>query len=113
MRLMTFPWSVASVGILATGVLLGVFAIWKILNDRRTGLPVKDERTRKITGTAATYTFYIGTYFMVALMVANLLNLELLGVPLLDTGYALVTPILVNSLTFMGLRMYFDRKGDF
>ena len=113
MRLMTFPWQVTSVGILATGVLLGVFAIWKILNDRRTGFPAKDERTQKITGTAATYTFYIGSNFMVALMVANLLNLELLDVPLLDTGYALVTPILVNSLTFMVLRMYFNRKGDF
>lgn len=110
---MTFQWQLASIGILTTGVLLGVFAIWKILNDRRTGLPTKDERTQKITGTAATYTFYIGSYFMVALMVANLLNLELLGVPLLDTGYALATPILVNGLTFMGLRMYFNRKGDF
>ena len=110
---MTFPWQVATIGLLSTGVLLGVFAIWKILNDRRTGFPTKDERTQKITGTAATYTFYIGTYFMVALMVANLLNLELLGVPILDTGYAIVTSILVNSLTFLGLQMYFNRKGDF
>ena len=110
---MTFEWQLASVGVLATGVLLGVFAIWKILNDRRTGFPTKDERTQKITGTAATYTFYIGTYFMVALMLANILTMEFLGVPLLDTGYALVTPILVNSLTFMVLRMYFNRKGDF
>jgi len=110
---MTFPWQVASVGILATGVLIGVFAIWKILNDRRTGFPIKDERTQKITGTAATYAFYIGSYFMIALMLANILNLELLGVPLLDTGYALVASILVNSLTFLGLRMYFNRKGDF
>ena len=57
--------------------------------------------------------FYIGSYFMLALMVANFLNLEFLGVPLLDTGYALVASIVINSLTFLGLRMYFDRKGDF
>lgn len=50
---------------------------------------------------------------MIALMLANLLNLEFLGTPILETGYALVASILVNSLTFMGTRMYFDRKGDF
>jgi hypothetical protein len=50
---------------------------------------------------------------MIALMLANPLNLEFLSEPLLDTRYALVVSILVNSLTFLGLRMYFDRKGDF
>ena len=110
---MTFPWPVVSVGILVTGVLLGVFAIWKILNARRTGFPLKDERTQKITGTAATYAFYIGSYFMVALMLTNILNIELLGVPLLDAGYALIASILVNSLTFLIVHWYFNRKGDF
>jgi uncharacterized membrane protein len=106
-------WQLTSVGILAIIVLLGVYLIWKILKDRRSGFPIKDERTQKITGTAATYTFYIGSYFMIALMLANILNLEFLGVPILDTGYALVVSILVNSLTFLVLRMYFYRKGDF
>jgi hypothetical protein len=113
MRGMAFPWPIASVGILATIVLVGVFVIWKILKDRRSGFPLKDERTQRITGTAATYSFYIGSYFMVALMLANLLNLEFLGEPLLETGYALIASILVNSLTFLGLRLYFDQKGDF
>jgi hypothetical protein len=110
---MANPWPVVSVAILAIGVFVGVFVIWKSLRDRRSGFPLKDERTQRITGTAATYTFYIGSYFMIALMLANLLNLELLGVPLLDAGYALVASILVNSLTFLGLRMYFNQKGDF
>ena len=113
MRLMTFPWPVVSVGILATGVLLGVFAIWKILKDRRSGFPLKDERTQKISGTAATYAFYIGSYFMLALMLVSLLNQEFTGVPLLETGYALVISILVQSLTFIGIHAYFNRKGDF
>lgn len=113
MRGMAFPWPIARVGILATIVLVGVFVIWKILKDRRSGFPLKDERTQRITGTAATYAFYIGSYFMVALMLANLLNLEFLGEPLLETGYALIASILVNSLTFLGLRLYFDQKGDF
>jgi divalent metal cation (Fe/Co/Zn/Cd) transporter len=110
---MVSPWPVASGGILAIIVIVGVFVIWRMLRDLRSGVPLRDERTQRITGTAATYAFYIGSYFMVALMLANLLNLEFLGTPLLDTGYALVVSILVNSLTFLGLRVYFNRKGDF
>lgn len=113
MSSMTSQWLIVNIGILVIIVFVGVFVIWRMLRDRRSGYPLKDERTQRITGTAATYTFYIGSYFMIALMLANLLNLEFLGVPLLDTGYALITSILVNSLTFMGTRMYFDRKGDF
>ena len=110
---MAFPWSVASFNILAAIVLVGMFVTWKILKDRQSGFPLKDERTQRITGTAATYAFYIGSYFMIGLMLANLLNLEFLGEPLLETGYALIACILVNSLTFLGLRAYFDQKGDF
>ena len=108
-----FLWPLASIGILATIVLIGVLAIWKILRDRRLGFPAKDERTQKITGIAATYAFYIGSYFMVALMLTNILNYEFLGVPLLDAGYALIASILVNSLTFLIVHWYFNRKGDF
>jgi hypothetical protein len=50
---------------------------------------------------------------MIALMLANILNLEFLGVPLLDVGNTLVASILVNNLIFLRLRMCFDRKGDF
>lgn len=106
-------WSVVSVGILATIVLLGVFVLWKKLKDRRSGFPQKDERTQKITGTAATYAFYIGSYFMLALMGVNLLNQEFTGTPLLETGYALVISVLVQSLTFGGIQAYLNRKGDF
>ena len=109
---MTIPWSVASIGILATIVLIGIFAVWRLLKDKRSGFPLKDERTQKITGTAATYAFYIGSYFMIALMGVNLLNQEVTGVALLETGYALVISVLVQSLTFLGIQTYLNRKGD-
>jgi hypothetical protein len=102
-------------GILATIVLVGVFAIWRILKDRRSGFPAKDERTQKVTGRAATYAFYIGSYFMIALMLTNILSQELLGVPFPGEryqGYPLIVSVIVQALTFLGFRMYFDRKGD-
>ena len=107
-----FLWSLVSIGIFATIFLIGVYAIWKILKEKRLGFPTKDERTQKITGIAATYAFYIGLYFMAALMLTNILSIEFLGVSILDTGYAIISAILVSNLTFLIVRWYFNRKGD-
>ena len=106
------PWPVASGGILVTIVLIGIFVVWRLLKEKRSGFPLKDERTQKITGKAAYYAFYIGTYFMLALMGVNLLNQEFTGTPLLETGYALVISVLVQSLAFLGIQAYLSRKGD-
>ena len=106
-------WPVASMVILAGIVLIGVFFMWKMLRELRSGFPLRDERTRMVTGRAATFAFYIGSYFMIALMLANILSREFRGVYLLDAGYALVISILVQSLTFMVFRFYFEREGDF
>ena len=105
-------WPVVSGGILVTIVLIGIFAVWRLLKEKRSGFPLKDERTQKITGTAATYVFYIGSYFMLALMGVNLLNQEFTGAPLLETGYALLISVLVQSLAFLGIQTYLSRKGD-
>ena len=101
------------IGIMAIGILVGVFVVWRMLEDRKSGFPAKDERTKRITGKAATYAFYIGSYFMLALMAVNLVGQEFLGLPSLEVGHALVASVLVQSLTLFGLRWYFDRKGDF
>jgi len=106
------PWSVASGGILVTIVLLGIFVAWRFLKERRSGFPLKDERTQKITGTAATYAFYIGSYFMLALTGVNLLNDTLTGGPLLETGYALLISVLVQNLAFAGIAAYLNIKGE-
>lgn len=102
-----------SISILIIIVLVGILVIWRMLKDRKSGFPTQDERTEKITRKAATYAFFIGIYFMLALSAANIINHEFAGSHLLDAGYALITSILVQSLTFLGLRLYFNRKGEF
>ena len=110
--MINIEWILVSIGILAIIVLIGVLAIWKILKDKKLGFPTKDERTQKITGIAATYAFYIGSYFMLALMFTNILSIEFLGESILDTGYAIISAILVSNLTFLIVRWYFNRKGN-
>jgi uncharacterized membrane protein len=100
-------------GILATIVILGVYVIWKIQKELRSGFPLKDERTQRVSGKAAYYAFHIGSYFMIALMLGNILSREFRGVYLLDGWYALIFSIIVQSLLYIGFRLYFEKKEDF
>jgi len=105
-------WPFASFGIVTAIVLVGVLLIWHIFRERRSGFPLQDERTQRITGKAATYALYIGSYFMIALMWIRLLGKEFQGFPALDMDYALVSSILVLSVSFMILSWYFGRRAD-
>jgi hypothetical protein len=107
------PWSGASIGILATIVIIGVFVFWRIFKEMKSGFPLKDERTQRVSGNAAFYAFHLGSYFMLALMLGNILSRELKGVYLLDGWYALIFSIIVQSLMYIGFRLYFERKEDF
>ena len=111
--MINLPWSGMSGVILATVVILGVFLIWKMLKELRSGFPLKDERTQKVSGKAAYYAFHLGSYFMIALMLLNILSREFRGVYLLDGWYALIFSIIVQSLMYIGFRLYIERKEDF
>jgi uncharacterized Tic20 family protein len=100
-------------GIILVIVIVGIFVIWKIMKEKQSGFPAKDERTKKVTGMAATYAFYIGSYFMLALMFTRILSQEFLDIPFLEDGYTIIIAIIVQNLTFLGFRFYFNRKGDF
>jgi uncharacterized membrane protein len=107
------PWSGMSGVILATVVILGAFLVWRMLKELRSGFPLKDERTLKVSGKAAYYAFHLGSYFMIALMLLNILSREFIGVYLLDGWYALNFAIIVQSLMYLGFRLYYEKKDDF
>ena len=105
-------WPIVSIGIIITIVLIGIIAIWIIVKERKSGFPSKDERTQRITGRAATYSLFIGLYFMLTLSWIYIVGRELLGYYLFDAGSVLVASILVESVSMLVLRWYFNRKGD-
>jgi hypothetical protein len=104
-------WPVVGIGIAAMIVLIGVLLAWRIIKDRRSGYPRQDERTQRITGKAATYSLYLGLYFMLALCFVHIAGRELLGYYLFDAGDALVASVLVQSVAMLLLSWYFARKG--
>lgn len=105
-------WLITSGSIAAIIIGLGVIFAWIFIKERRSGYPSQDERTKRITGKAATYAFYIGQYFTLALLAANIISREFYGSYAFEEGYALIASMLSYSLSFGGLRALFNRKGD-
>jgi uncharacterized membrane protein len=109
---MDLLWPIVSIGIVAMIILIGILLAWRIIKDRKSGYPSGDERTQRITGKAAAYSLQIGLYFMIALLLIFIVGRELLGYYLFNAGDALVAAVLVQSVTWLVLRWYFERKGD-
>jgi len=106
-------WPAVMIGISGLIVLIGILYTLIRLRDKKSGFPAQDERTQKINGMAATYTLYIGQYFLITIMFVLIIGQEFFSMPDLGAGPVIIASILVFSLTYLGLRLYFDRKGDF
>jgi len=73
---------------------------------------LQDERTSKIFGKAATYSLYIGSYFIIALLFTFIIGKEFYDLSDVDAGYPLVASLLVYNVSFLILRWYLGRKGE-
>jgi UDP-N-acetylmuramyl pentapeptide phosphotransferase/UDP-N-acetylglucosamine-1-phosphate transferase len=93
-------------------VFLGIFVIWKVHRDKKAGYPTNDERTKKITGKAAIGTYYISLSFMITLTLFLIFGNEFLDLPELDAGWAIISIMLVNGISYGLLSWYYSRKGD-
>jgi hypothetical protein len=105
-----FPWLITSMGILALIVLIGIFALWKTIRERKSGFPLADERTQHLNGKAAYYAMFLCQYFIVAYLLVNIIGREFFGMPEIEAGYPMIAALLVSSVSFPVLRLYFDRK---
>jgi uncharacterized membrane protein len=93
-------------------LLVGVFALWKLNKDKKSGYPLKDERTMKISGKAAVGTYYISLAFMISLALFIIFGTEFLALPELDAGWAIIAIMLVSGISNALLSWYYSRKGD-
>src|SRR5512137_109904 len=103
-------WPIVSMGILALIILIGVLVIWKTLKDKKSGFPLADERTQKLSWKAGYYAMFMGQYFIIAYLLVNIVGREFLGMPEIEAGYPMIAALLVSSVSFVVLRFYFDKK---
>jgi len=107
-----FTWLIASGGILALIILIGILAIWKTIKEKKSGFPLADERTRMLSWRSAYYAMFMGQYFIIAYLLVNIVGREFFGMPEIEAGYPMIAALLVSSVSFLVLRWHFDRKGE-
>ncbi len=107
-----FTWLIPSGGILALIILVGVLVIWKTLKEKKSGFPLGDERTKKLTWKAGYYAMFMGQYFILAYLWISFIGREFFGMPEIEAGYPMIAAILASVLSFLMLRWHFGRKGE-
>jgi uncharacterized membrane protein len=107
-----FIWPITSIGILALIILIGALALWKTLKDKKSGLPLADERTQKLNWKAAYYAMFMCQYFIIAYLLVNIIGREFFGMPEIEAGYPMIAALLVSSVSFLVLRWHLSRKGE-
>lgn len=107
-----FEWPIILILNAVLVVLVGVLVLWKIHKEKKSGYPIKDERTIKISGKAATGTYYISLAFMISLALFMIFGTEFLALPELDAGWAIIAIMLVMGISNALLQWYYNRKGD-
>ena len=107
-----FTWPIILIVNAVLVLLVGVFVIWKIHREKKSGYPINDERTLKISGRAAIGTYYINLAFMISLALFIIFGTEFLSWPELEAGWAVIAVMTVTGVSYGLLSWYYSRKGD-
>ena len=105
-------WPIISIANIALIILIAVLVVWKMRKEKKSGFPLKDERTQKLNGKAAYYAMFICQYFILAYVWVIFIGKEFFGMPEIEADYPMIATLLVSALSFLVLRAYFGRKGE-
>jgi len=97
--------------------LIGILAILFIMMRRisksvESGMPLKDERIRRIENKAGNYTTQLTLYFLLVLAFYIGFGVEDYGWPMVPVRYIAWIVFFFVAAVFFGLRWQFSRKGD-
>ena len=104
-----FVWPIILIVNAVLVLLVSVLALRKITKEKKSGYPLKDERTMKISGKAAIGTYYISLAFMISLALFIIFGTEFLALPELDAGWAIIAIMLVSGISNALLQWYYSR----
>jgi heme/copper-type cytochrome/quinol oxidase subunit 2 len=93
-------------------VAIAIFTIWNITKTKKSGFPLRDERTMKVTGKAYQVGFLIGVYYLIALNFYNIISIEFLGGEPLESMPVINSALILMGVTVIVLKTYLERKED-
>lgn len=108
-----FNWPIIS--IMIGGVLIALLAVYlfKIRRELKSGYPLNDERTERISGKAAMGTYYVTLLFVIIMELWITFSTEVPILPEIDAGYPLIAVMMVMGISFGALSwLYARREGQ-
>ncbi len=105
-------WTTAIPLIAALIVAIGAYTLWRTNKERRSGFPLKDERTSRIQGRAAIVAFNMGAWYLILLNFYNMYRIEFLGLEELSSMPVINSAVILMGVTYIALYTYFGRKED-
>ena len=106
------PWSVAIPLVALIIVLTAAWRIRRAALERKAGFPIRDERTVKIQGRAASYAIQVGSWYMILLLFYNMYIIEVLGRSELSSLPVLNSTIIIMNVAYLALQRYFAGKEE-
>jgi hypothetical protein len=93
-------------------VAVAIYTLWTITKTKKSGYPLQDERTAKISGKAYQAGFLIGVIYLVSLNFYNIINIEFLGGEQLESMLVINSALIIMGLSVIILKTYLERKED-
>ena len=93
-------------------VAVAIFTLWRIIKSKKSGFPLADERTAKISGKAFQAGFMIGAYYLIALNFYNIISIEFLGGEPLESMFVINSALIIMGVTVIVLKTYLERTED-
>jgi len=93
-----------------TIVILASLLTYQIIQSKRTGYPLGDERTAKVAGMGAQIGILIGSYLIIVIGFYNLFIYKMFGWSRLDNALALNIVLLVMNVSYGLFTLYFSRN---
>jgi hypothetical protein len=91
---------------------IAIYTIWTVTKSKKTGFPLADERTAKISGKEFQAGFMIGAYYLIALNFYNIINIEFLGGEPLESMPVINSALIIMGVTVIVIMAYLQRKED-
>jgi uncharacterized membrane protein len=91
---------------------VAIYTLWTITKSKKSGFPLEDERTAKISGKAYKAGFLIGAYYLIALNFYNIISIEFLRGEPLESMLVINSALIIMGVTVIVLKTYLERKED-
>ena len=105
-----WPLTIPVIGLAIAAI--AIYTIWNIIKTKKSGFPLADERTAKISGKAFQAGFMIGAYYLIALNFYNIINIEFLHGEPLESMPVINSALIIMGVTVIVIMAYLQRQED-